>query len=73
MTGEPAPGAPTPAERRERRDAVLTFVPATLVAFLLRWALVTTAGWERRRAMLAAIAFGIVLALVLQRALARRA
>jgi hypothetical protein len=59
-------------ERREARDAILTFVPAILVAFVLRWALVTNAGWESRRATLAAIGVGVVLALMLQRAIARR-
>lgn len=62
----------TASEQREIRDALLTFVPATLVAFVLRWSLVTNAGWEPRRATIAAIAVGIVLAILLQRALARR-
>jgi len=63
---------PDPSERREARDAVLTFVPAILVAFVLRWSLVTNAGWESRHATLAAIGVGVVLALMLQRAIARR-
>ena len=61
-----------PTERGEIRDAVLTFAPAIVVAFVLRWSLVTNAGWAPRRATLAGIALGVVLALMVQRALARR-
>ena len=61
-----------PPERGEGRDALLAFGPAILVAFVLDWALTTRAGWPSRRALVASIAFGIVLALMLQRALARR-
>ena len=62
----------SPGEKRELRDAVLTFVPASLVAFVLRWALVTNAGWTPRRALVTSIVVGIVLALLVQRALRRR-
>jgi hypothetical protein len=58
-------------ERREVREAVLTFVPTVLVAFVLRWALVRNAGWQPNRASAASIGVGIVLALLLQRALRR--
>ena len=61
-----------PEERQELREAALTFVPATLVAFVLRWALVTNVGWTSERALVVSIAVGIVLALLLQRALRRR-
>ena len=50
----------------------MTFGPAVLVAFVLDWALVARAGWPERRALLTSIGVGIVLALLLQRALARR-
>jgi hypothetical protein len=59
-------------EKREIRQDVLTFVPAVLVAFVLRWVLVANAGWTSRRAMLVSIGVGIVLALLLQRALRGR-
>jgi hypothetical protein len=58
-------------ERREVREMVLTFGPAVLVAFVLRWALVTNAGWDSRRASLAGIGVGIVLAVLVQRSLRR--
>jgi hypothetical protein len=63
----PPPDTPLdPSEKREIRDSLLTFLPAVLVAFVLRWTLVA----KRRlaaapRATLAAIAAGIVLALLL--------
>ena len=60
------------AERRELRETALTFVPPILIAFVLRWALVTNAGWEPRRALLAGIGVGIVLAVLVQRSLRRR-
>lgn len=60
-------------EKRELREAALTFLPAVAVAFVLRWTLVTSAGWTPRRALIASVALGIVLALLLQRALRRRA
>jgi hypothetical protein len=56
----------------EGRDALLTYGPAVLVAFVLNWALTTQRGWESRRALFASAAVGIVLAVLLQRALARR-
>jgi hypothetical protein len=59
-------------EKRELREAVLTFAPAVLVAFVLRWALVTNAGWTPRRALVWSIGVGIVVALLLQRAVRRR-
>jgi hypothetical protein len=43
-----------------------------LVAFVLEWALRTSAGWTDRRALVTSILVGIALALILQRALARR-
>ena len=72
---QPAPPPPSdrPSERHEQRDALLTFGPAVLVAFVLDWALVARAGWSDRRALLTSIVVGIVLALLLQRAVARRA
>jgi hypothetical protein len=61
-----------PPEEGEWRDALLAFGPAILVAFVLDWALTTRAGWPSRRALAASVAFGIVLAVLLQRALAHR-
>jgi len=61
-----------PQEKREVWDAVLTFAPAVAVALVLRWVLVANAGWAPRRALLASIGLGIVLALLLQRALRQR-
>ena len=69
-TGSPDRGL-SPDERRDVRESALTFVPAVLVAFVLRWALVTTAGWAARRATLAGIGVGIVLAVLVQRSLRR--
>ena len=69
---EPDDRRQSPGERRERRelrDALLTFAPAIVVAFVFRWALVTNAGWAPGRALFAGVAVGIVLALLLQRAL----
>ena len=66
------PPAPPSRERRELLDALMTFAPAILAAFVLRWALVANAGWAPRRALIASIVLGIVVALVLQRAIARR-
>ncbi len=54
------------------RDAVLTFVPAIVVAFVLNWALVAQRSWPSRRALVVSVVVGIVVALLLQRALARR-
>jgi hypothetical protein len=69
----PLPPTPKPPpEEGEWRDALLTFGPAVLVAFVLDWALTTRAGWPSRRALAASAVFGVVLALMLQRALARR-
>jgi putative flippase GtrA len=62
---------PPPSERRERRDALLTFGPAVLVAFVLDWALTTLRGWPDGRALAASAAVGIVVALLVQRSLAR--
>jgi hypothetical protein len=56
----------------EARDALLTYGPAVLVAFVLNWALATQRGWETRRALFTSVVVGIVLAILLQRALARR-
>lgn len=68
----PPPPPDRPSEEHEGRDALMTFAPAILVAFVLDWSLVTRAGWPSRRALVASVAFGIVLALVLQRVIARR-
>jgi hypothetical protein len=68
----PPPPRDHPSEAREGRDALMTFAPAILVAFVLNWALVARAGWPERRALGASVVFGIVLALVLQRVIARR-
>ena len=61
----------SPDERREMREAALTFGPAILVAVVLRWALVALADWAPRRAMLAGIGTGIVLAVLVLRSLRR--
>lgn len=61
-----------PDESHELRDAALTYLPAILVAFVLNWALTEQRGWASRQALAASIGVGIVLALLLQRALARR-
>jgi hypothetical protein len=60
-----------PPESGERRDTLLTFGPAILVAFVLDWVLTTRTGWSPRRALIASVATGIVLALLLQHAIAR--
>ena len=72
MTQPPPPPRRGPSEEHETRDALLSFGPAVLVAFVLEWALRTNAGWPDRRALVTSILVGIALALVLQRALARR-
>ena len=72
MPPAPPPPSDRPSEQHEGRDALLTFGPAVLIAFVLDWALVARAGWPERRALLTSIGIGIVLALLLQRALARR-
>jgi uncharacterized membrane protein len=70
----PTPPPPErPSESGEVRDTVLTFAPAILVAFVLNWALTAQRGWPSRRALVVSVVVGIVLALLLQRALARRA
>jgi membrane-associated phospholipid phosphatase len=70
----PAPPPPPdrPPEEGEWRDALLAFGPAILVAFVLDWALATRAGWPSRHALAASVAVGVALAVLLQRALARR-
>ena len=73
----PTPPPPTPPplppeSGREWLDTLLTFGPPILVAFVLNWTLVARGGWTPRRALLASVGVGIVLALLLQRALARR-
>jgi hypothetical protein len=69
----PPPAPPElPPEDGEWRQTLLTFGPAILVAFVLDWALTTRAGWPPRRALGASVGLGIVLALLLQRALSRR-
>jgi hypothetical protein len=73
MPPSPPPSPPPlPPEEGEWRDTLLTFGPAVLAAFVLDWALVARAGWPPRRALVTSVAVGIVLALLLQRALARR-
>jgi predicted PurR-regulated permease PerM len=59
-------------EQGEIRDALLTFVPAIVLAFVLNWALQEHAGFTSRRALATSIGVGIVLALMFQRALARQ-
>jgi hypothetical protein len=66
------PPDPAPQERSEWRDVLVTFVPAVLVAFALERALTTFWGWPSQRALWTGLAVGIVLALGLQRLLARR-
>ena len=61
-----------PAERGEWREALLTYLPAVALAFVLNWALVRHGGWAPRRALVTSIGAGIVLALLLQRWLHRR-
>ncbi len=68
----PPPPPPRPSEAHEGRDALMTFAPAILCAFIHDWALTARAGWPERRALGASVVFGIVLALVLQRVIARR-
>ena len=72
MTLPPPPPSDRPPEAGETREALLTFAPAILVAFVLNWALTAQRDWAPRRALGASIAVGIVVALLLQRALARR-
>ncbi|MDF1503069.1 hypothetical protein [Roseisolibacter sp. H3M3-2] len=60
-----------PESPHELRDALLTYAPAVLVAFVLDWTL-TQRGWESKQALAASAGVGIVLAILLQRALARR-
>lgn len=68
----PPPPSDRPSESGEVRDALLTFAPAIVVAFVLNWALTAQRGWPSRRALLVSVGVGIVLALMLQRVLARR-
>ena len=72
MPRSSSPPERPPAERREWREALLTFGPAIAVAFALERALTAVWGWSPRRALWTSVAVGIVLALVLQRALRRR-
>lgn len=44
-----------PAEGSEWRAALLTYVPAILVAFLVNWALTSHTAWAPRRALIASI------------------
>ena len=68
----PPPPPDRPPEEGENRDALLTFAPAILVAFVLNWTLTAQRGWPSRRALAVSVAVGIVVALLLQRAVARR-
>ncbi|MGZ8376418.1 MAG: hypothetical protein ACXWZS_03005 [Gemmatirosa sp.] len=72
MIPTPPPPPDRPPETGEVRDALLTFVPAIVVAFVLNWTLVAQRGWPSRRALVASVVVGIVVALLLQRAVARR-
>ena len=72
MIPSPPPPPDRPPESGEARDALLTYAPAILVAFVLNWALTAQRGWPSRRALVASVVVGIVVALLLQRALARR-
>ena len=66
------PDPTRPDESREVKDALLTYAPALLVAFVLNWTLTAQRGWASRQALVVSIVVGIVLAILLQRALARR-
>ena len=70
-----SPNAPPPPrlppETNEGRDALFTFLPAIMVAFVLDWALTTQWGWTSQRSLITSIVAGIAVALVLQRAIAR--
>jgi hypothetical protein len=76
MTDKPKPGQDPaqepddPSEAGETRDLLLTFVPAIVVAFAINMVLESN-GWSSRRALGVSIAVGIVLALILQQAVAR--
>lgn len=59
-----------PSEAGETRDLLLTFVPAIVVAFVLQMVLAAN-GWSPSRARGVSIGAGIVLALILQHAVAR--
>ncbi|GLC24671.1 hypothetical protein [Roseisolibacter agri] len=72
MTPTPPPPPERPPESGETRDALLTFAPAILVAFVLNWTLTAQRGWPSRRALVVSVVVGIVVALLLQRAVARR-
>jgi hypothetical protein len=65
-------GPPTDPERGEGREALLTYVPAVLAAFAIERALVLYQRWPTRRALVVGAVVGIVIALLLQRRLARR-
>ena len=58
-------------ERRDLREAALTFGSAILLAVVLRWALVAHAGWVPRRASLAGVGAGMALAVLVLRSLRR--
>ena len=61
---------PDEPEAGETRDMLLTFLPAVVVAFALNMVLASN-GWSSRRALGVSIVVGIVLALILQQAVAR--
>ncbi|MDF1505184.1 hypothetical protein [Roseisolibacter sp. H3M3-2] len=72
------PPTPTPRERglsaderRDVREAALTFLPAVLLAVALGEALVAHAGWTPRRALLAGVGTGLTLAVLVLRTLRR--
>ncbi|MHB1223710.1 MAG: hypothetical protein ACYC2G_06630 [Gemmatimonadaceae bacterium] len=62
-----------PTEGSEWREALATYGPAVLVALFVNWALTAQFGLPPRRALLASIGVGIVLAIVLQRVVHGRA
>jgi hypothetical protein len=72
MPASSPPPRGTPPERPELRDTLLTFGPAIVVAFVLEWSLVNSAGWSPRQALVTAIIVGIVIAVLVQRSLRRR-
>ena len=68
--GPPRPGREP--EPHEWTDAALTFVPAIVVAIVVRWALLSYAAFSERRALFTSIGVGIVLGIVLERVIDRR-
>lgn len=70
-----SPDAPRPGrepEPHEWTDAALAFVPAILVAIVVRWALLSHTAFSERRALFASIGVGIAIGIVLERVIDRR-